>query len=94
MPIFVLPTLVLLMILAMPWIGRIAVGHWFNVALIVVLLGGLGVLTWISLSGDARNKDYQQALAAARTRAERLKEQIAPEPDRPPEIPPAAAGFG
>ncbi len=90
-PIFVLPTLVLLMILAMPWIGRIAVGRWFNVALIVVLLGGLGVLTWISLSGDARNKDYQQALAAARTRAERLKEQIAPEPDRPPEIPPAGA---
>jgi cytochrome c553 len=90
-PIFVLPTLLLLMILAMPWIGRIAVGRWFNVALIVALVGGLGVLTWISLSSDARNKDYQQAIAAANQRAERLKDVIAPEPDRPPEIPPAGA---
>ncbi len=90
-PIFVIPGLVVLVLLAMPWIGRGRIGHGFNVALVVVLAGGLAVLSWRSLAADAENKDYQAAVAAANWRAGEIKELIAPEPGGPPRIPPGGA---
>ena len=90
-PIFVIPGIVVLLLLAMPWIGRGRVGHGFNVATVVVLVAGLAVLSWRSLAADAGSKDYQAALAAADWRAGEIKELIAPEPDGPPRIPPGGA---
>jgi ubiquinol-cytochrome c reductase cytochrome b subunit len=90
-PIFVIPGLVVLLLLAMPWIGRSRVGHGFNVAAVAVLAAGLAVLSWRSLAADAGSKDYQAALAAADWRAGEIKEMIAPEPDGPPRIPPGGA---
>ncbi len=58
-PIFVIPGLIVLVLLAMPWIGRTRVGHWCNVGLIVALGVGLAALSWSSLAADARDKDYQ-----------------------------------
>jgi ubiquinol-cytochrome c reductase cytochrome b subunit len=90
-PVFVIPGLVVLVLLAMPWIGRTRVGHWCNVAIIVAMGVGLAVLSWISLAADARDKDYQESLAAAGRRAERVEELIAPEAGSPPRIPPGGA---
>ena len=90
-PIFVIPGLVVLVLLMMPWIGRGRIGHWLNVAVIVVLGGGLAALSWRSLAADAADKDYQAALAAANWRAGEIKEMIAPELGRLPRIPPGGA---
>ena len=90
-PVFVIPGLVVLVLLAMPWIGRTRVGHWCNVGLIVALGVGLAALSWSSLAADARDKDYQESLAAASRRAGRVKELIAPEANGPPRIPPGGA---
>ena len=90
-PVFVIPGLIVLVLLAMPWIGRSRAGHWCNVGLIVALGAGLAVLSWSSLAADARDKDYQASLAAASRRAQRVKELIAPEAGAPPRIPPGGA---
>lgn len=49
----VIPTIVLIVLFLMPWIGRSRTGHVFNVAFLVVLLGGAALLT-----GQALRDDY------------------------------------
>ncbi len=48
----VIPSLVLLLVLLMPWIGRSRTGHLCNVAILFVLLGGAGLLTAQALYDD------------------------------------------
>ncbi|MEM8945321.1 MAG: cytochrome b N-terminal domain-containing protein [Planctomycetota bacterium] len=49
---FVIPGLIVGVMFLMPWIGRWKVGHFFNVAFLVVLLGGAGFLTLQAIQDD------------------------------------------
>ena len=60
----VLPTLLLLVLVAMPFIGKWKLGHRFNVGFLSVMLGGAALLTWVSVTADKSDPDF---LAAAET---------------------------
>jgi len=49
---FVIPGLIVGVLFLMPWIGRSRVGHFFNVALLAVLLGGAAMLTVRAIQDD------------------------------------------
>jgi ubiquinol-cytochrome c reductase cytochrome b subunit len=76
LPIFVIPGLLVLVVLLMPWIGRRRVGQWFNVGFIFLLLVGIVALSWRSLARDAGDADYQKALAAGQAEARRVQELV------------------
>jgi ubiquinol-cytochrome c reductase cytochrome b subunit len=67
----VLPTLVLVLIAAMPFLGRWRLGHRFNVGLLGVLLAGAGLLTVQAISADRNDADYQVSRQVAARDAER-----------------------
>lgn len=67
----ILPTLVLLIIVAMPIIGRWRLGHRFNLGFLGVLLAGVALLTWQAVSADRNDAEYQVAKAMSRRDAER-----------------------
>ncbi|WP_306523553.1 cytochrome b N-terminal domain-containing protein, partial [Gemmatimonas sp.] len=67
----VLPTLVLVLIAAMPILGRWRLGHRFNVGLLGVLLAGAGLLTVQALQADRGDADYQISRRIATRDAER-----------------------
>ncbi len=73
-PIFVLPGLVALALLAMPLIGRSQGGHYFNLALAAFLLLGLTGLSFNTLARDAANEDHQAAIAEEHMLASRVVE--------------------
>jgi len=63
LPIFVFPGLVLCLFLAMPWIGRMRAGHYFNVGVTALLLVAMVALSYRSAAHDAADKEHQKALA-------------------------------
>ena len=67
----VIPTLVLLLIVAMPFLGRWRLGHRFNIGLLGVLLAGAGVLTAQAIAADRSDGDYQVSRRVATRDAER-----------------------
>jgi ubiquinol-cytochrome c reductase cytochrome b subunit len=67
----ILPTLVLLVIVAMPIIGRWRLGHRFNLGFLGVLLAGVALLTWQAVSADRNDAEYQVAKAVSLRDAER-----------------------
>ncbi|MCS1411686.1 MAG: Menaquinol-cytochrome c reductase cytochrome b subunit [Verrucomicrobia subdivision 3 bacterium] len=69
----VIPGAVMGLICLMPFIGRWRVGHFFNIFVMVLLLGGIGVLTYLAVNEDRKNPEYVQAAAAANRAAERVK---------------------
>ncbi len=69
----VLPSLVFLVFVAMPWIGRSARGHALNVILVMVLLLGAAGLTGAAWFADSRDRDYQAAVAQARVEGDRAR---------------------
>jgi ubiquinol-cytochrome c reductase cytochrome b subunit len=75
-PIFVVPTLVIVYLLAMPFIGRRRTGHRVNVAATVALGAALAVLTGVSKYHDAADEGHQASLAAAEQDAVRVKQLI------------------
>ena len=48
----VIPTLILVVLFLMPWIGKTKVGHLFNVGLLVIIIGGAVALTVQALNDD------------------------------------------
>jgi ubiquinol-cytochrome c reductase cytochrome b subunit len=70
----VIPGLIMLFLFLMPFIGRWKLGHGLNVAFIVAILVGVGVLTVIARVDDSKDKDYNWAVADAEKKAERAKE--------------------
>jgi ubiquinol-cytochrome c reductase cytochrome b subunit len=69
----VIPGLVMLVLFLMPFIGRWRLGHRFNVALIIALFVGAGVLTAAALIEDARKPAYKSAVAQAARDADRAR---------------------
>ncbi len=72
----VLPGVAMTILGLMPFIGRSSLGHKFNVAFILLLLAGAGVLTVIALQEDAANPDFQIAKVEAEENAKRTVELI------------------
>lgn len=74
LPVFVIPGLLLLVTLAMPWIARRRGGHPFNLLFVGSLLLGVGALSFISLWKDLNDEAHQAALEAERQQAERVRQ--------------------
>ncbi|MBL9200814.1 MAG: cytochrome b N-terminal domain-containing protein, partial [Opitutaceae bacterium] len=70
----VIPTLLLAVLAAMPFIGNWKLGHRFNVGLLWVLLIGAGGLTFRVMQADRNNANYQAALRTAERDAHRVIE--------------------
>jgi ubiquinol-cytochrome c reductase cytochrome b subunit len=69
----VIPTIVLLLVAAMPVLGRWRLGHRFNLDLLAALTGGVALLTWLAVADDRNNPDYQQAVQLAKKDADRVR---------------------
>lgn len=70
----IIPSLFMALVCAMPIIGRWQLGHRFNVALLFMLLGGAGVLTWAAVKEDRANPNFALAVQAAEKDADRVIE--------------------
>lgn len=81
----VLPGLVVGLIAAMPIIGRWRLGHRFNVGVMLALLAGVGMLTWLARAQDANDPAFIDARLEAEERAERIFELAASRSGIPPE---------
>ena len=68
----ILPTVVLLVVFAMPFLGKWRLGHRFNLGLLWSLLAGIGLLTWLAKSEDSHNADYVTGVAQAEREAHRV----------------------
>jgi len=75
-PIFVVPGLIVLGLLAMPFLARSRRGHYFNLGLCAFLLLAMLGLSLNSLARDARNENHQAAIAEEHELAERVKQLI------------------
>ncbi len=84
-PIFVIPGIAMLLVLAMPFTGRSRSGYFFNLGILAVLVFGNIVLASLTIARDAADPEHQAAIADERQRAERvavlahLNEGIPPE---------------
>ncbi|HVR34222.1 MAG TPA: cytochrome b N-terminal domain-containing protein [Methylomirabilota bacterium] len=70
----IIPTLILLLVAAMPFLGNWKLGHRFNLGLLFALIIGAASLTWLSYAKDAANEHFQHAARAAEREAERVME--------------------
>jgi len=70
----IIPSLLLVVIFAMPFLGKWRLGHRFNLGLLWSLIAGVGLLTWLAINEDRRNPDYVAGLKAAEFEAHRVKE--------------------
>jgi len=75
-PIFVVPGLIVLGLLAMPFLARSRRGHYLNLGLCAFLLLAMLGLSLNSLARDARNETHQAAIAEEQMLAERVKTLI------------------
>src|SRR3954468_15835876 len=70
----VIPTLLLGLLAAMPFIGNWKLGHRFNVGFLWVILLGAGALTFKVMKADRNNASYQVAVKSAEHAAHRAVE--------------------
>jgi ubiquinol-cytochrome c reductase cytochrome b subunit len=68
----VIPTLLLAVLAAMPFVGNWKLGHRFNVAFLWAMIGGAGLLTYAAVREDRNNPDYARAVETAERDAERV----------------------
>lgn len=68
----VIPTLLLLVLAAMPFVGNWKLGHRFNVGFLWVMLCGVGLLTYAAVNDDRKSPDYARAVETAQRDAERV----------------------
>ena len=61
----VLPTLLMAVLVAMPFIGTWKLGHRFNVGFIWVMLAGAGLLTVLAMRDDRNDPDYVASVETA-----------------------------
>lgn len=70
----IIPSLLLLAVFAMPFLGKWELGHRFNLGMAWSLIAGAGLLTWLAIAEDRSNPDYMAGLKAAEFEAHRVKE--------------------
>ncbi len=76
----VIPTLLMAVLAAMPYIANWKLGHRFNLGFLWVMLAGVGVLTFLAMRADRSNPDYALAVHAAERDNKRVVE-LAQSPD-------------
>jgi ubiquinol-cytochrome c reductase cytochrome b subunit len=76
LPIFVIPTSVILLYAIMPFTGRFKVGYLFNLGLTIFLLVGNFWLTYQLYAHDRVNEEYLAAVAEGDRQAERVVQLI------------------
>ena len=81
--IFVIPGLTVLLFFAMPWIGTEPGRAGVNIALALLVFGGLGVLAWQSYADDAGMRSIRPRWKKAAAWPERVKE-LAQSPQKIP----------
>lgn len=69
----VIPTILMVILFAMPFIGKWKLGHRFNIGLLWVLLAGVALLTYLAKAEDKKNEGYVLAVQDAERSAERVK---------------------
>jgi ubiquinol-cytochrome c reductase cytochrome b subunit len=69
----VIPTLLLLVIFLMPFIGRWKLGHRFNLGFLWCMLAGASLLTYLAIAQDRANQRYVVAEIDAERQAERVR---------------------
>jgi quinol-cytochrome oxidoreductase complex cytochrome b subunit/cytochrome c553 len=74
LPIFIIPGVLLVVVLTMPWIARLRGGHWFNLCFTGVLLVGVVTLSFVRVWKDLHDKEHQAALASEAAQARRAVE--------------------
>ncbi|HEY6167701.1 MAG TPA: cytochrome b N-terminal domain-containing protein [Verrucomicrobiae bacterium] len=75
----VIPTLVLLMLVMMPFVGRWKFGRRFNVGFILGVAGGVTMLAWLAIAEDRGDPIYRLAVEDA-TRTGRRAVELAQSP--------------
>jgi ubiquinol-cytochrome c reductase cytochrome b subunit len=69
----IIPSLALMILVIMPFFGNWRLGHRFNVAFLVIVLGGAGLLTVLAKAQDRRDPGYRAAVEEAGRNAERIR---------------------
>src|SRR6185436_7125266 len=70
----IVPTLVIIVLFAMPFLGRWQLGHRFNFGFLCVLLFGAALLTYQAVREDKTKPEYFAAVQQAHHDARRVKE--------------------
>jgi len=70
----IIPTIVVLVLFAMPFIGKWRLGHRFNIGFLSVILAGAALLTYQALKEDQHKPEYIAAVKQAERDAHRVKE--------------------
>ncbi len=70
----ILPTITMLVLVAIPIIGKWKLGHRFNLGFIGVMLFGVALLSWQAVQADKHDADYQAARVSAERDAARAVE--------------------
>jgi ubiquinol-cytochrome c reductase cytochrome b subunit len=86
-PIFGITSGLVLLVFLMPFVGKLSVGHVFNVALLVAIVAGAAGLGAASLWNDRRDAKFQAAATLGEETALRARELV-----RPPLETPALVG--
>ena len=68
----VIPSLLMGVLVAMPFVGKWKLGHRFNVGFLWAMLAGVGLLTYLARSEDARSPEFLLAVQTAERDAERV----------------------
>lgn len=74
LPIFIVPGLLVVIVLAMPFLAKYSIGQAFNVLFTVAVLVGLIGLTYYSLAKDRADPEHQKAIAIEENQARRVCE--------------------
>ena len=69
----IIPSVVMLLLFLMPFIGKSKLGHRFNLVFLCGLLAGAGLLTYFAVAEDRQDNNYQLAVQEADRNAERVK---------------------
>ena len=70
----IIPTVALLVLFAMPFIGNWRLGHRFNIGFVCAILLGAALLSYLAEKEDGTNPTYQLAVKQAHHEAARVKE--------------------
>ena len=70
----IIPTVVVLVLFAMPFIGKWRLGHRFNIGFLSVILAGAALLTYQAIKEDQHKPEYLAAVKQAERDSHRIKE--------------------
>jgi ubiquinol-cytochrome c reductase cytochrome b subunit len=70
----VIPGIAMLILAAMPFIGRWKLGHRFNLGFLAALFAGAGLLTYLAVAEDRHKPEYAASIQQAAHQSERLRE--------------------